>query len=787
MDELPSDEDELQARNAGHDLALSLAGLAVDALELILVVWELEDNLVCFSSRWAKRAHGADHLTYLDAMEVRALIHPNDHAELDAMIDRCLDGTGSIVNAGFRIRMPSGWLPVSARCRAMAFDEGGRVTRIVAMLTEIREFDAIRKLQRRDQRDSLSMALPNAYNVPAKVEPIGRDMAFSDYLEWHGRVMKMVLQGDDLQPVLDDIAQMVERCVADATCSVLLLNEAGDRFSRVAAPSFAPAFHRALLRLTVEPETGTCGAAVSRRVPVFTADIAGSPLWKSLQELASAHDLASCFSWPIFGQSGRILGTIAMYFQEVRAPGDTELRIMPSFADLAAVAITRQESEARIRNLSDYDGLTGLPNRARFHQLLEAELLQAGRRRQAAGLLFIDLDRFKIANDRLGQQAGDTVLRQTAHRLRQAVGKADDVARLGADEFAVLVRNPSSLESLKSLADGLLVSLAQPVQVGRREFRSTVSIGLCRFPDDGTDAHVLMRSADLAMCQAKVQGGNAVCHYAVEMVAASVGRLELQADLRGAAARNELVLMYQPKLHLATGRLTGVEALIRWQHPRHGLLPPANFISLAESSGDILEIGRWVIHAVCRQLAAWREAGQALLPVAINLSPRQFAGGNLASEIDASLKRHDLPASLLELEITESLVVKDPALATEILAALRRIGLSISMDDFGTGYSSLAQLKRFPLDSVKIDRSFVQDIPHDANDTAIIKAIIAMGHALKLKVIAEGVENAEQLAFLHLHGCDEMQGFYFSRPMTADQLSEFTEAYKEKSLTLGPA
>ncbi len=786
MDELPSDEDAIQAQNAGRDLALSLVELAADALDLIVVVWELDDNLVCFSSRWAQRAHGVDRLTYLDAMEVRALIHPNDHAELDAMIDRCLDGTSTIVSASFRIRMPSAWLPVSARCRAMAFDECGRVTRIVAMLTEIREFDAIRKLQRRDQRDSLSMALPGAYTMPAKLEPLGRDTAFSDYLEWHGRVMKMVLQGDDLQPVLDDIAQMVERCVASASCSILLLNEAGDRFSRVAAPSFAPAFHRALLRLTVEPESGTCGAAVSRRAPVFTADIAGSPLWKNFRELASAHDLASCFSWPIFGQSGRILGTIALYFQDVRAPGDTEQRIMPSIADLAAVAIARQESEARIRNLSDYDALTGLPNRARFHQLLEAELQQAGRRHQAAGLLFIDLDRFKIANDRLGQQAGDTVLRQTAHRLRQALGKADDVARLGADEFAVLVRNPSSLESLKSLANGLLESLAQPIQVGHREFRSTVSIGLCRFPDDGTEAHALMRSADLAMCQAKVQGGNAVCHYAVEMVAASVGRLELQADLRGAAARDELVLMYQPKLHLATGRLTGVEALVRWQHPRHGLLPPANFISLADSSGDILEIGRWVIHAACRQLAAWREAGQALLPVAINLSPRQFADGNLAGDIHASLDRHDLPASLLELEITESLVVKDPARATEVLAALRRIGLSISMDDFGTGYSSLAQLKRFPLDSVKIDRSFVQDIPHDANDTAIIKAIIAMGHALKLKVVAEGVENAAQLTFLHRHGCDEMQGFYFSRPMTADQLSEFTRAYKEKSLTLGP-
>ena len=219
------------------------------------------------------------------------------------------------------------------------------------MMTEIREFDAIRKLQRRDPGEAWEFPLSTAagaYNISTKAESIGRDTPFSDYLEWHGRVMKMVLQGDDLQPVLDDIAQMVERCVASASCSILLLNEAGDRFSRVAAPSFALAFHRALLRLTVEPESGTCGAAVSRRTPVFTADIAGSPLWKSFQELASAHDLASCFSWPIFGQSGRILGTIALYFQDVRAPGDIELRIMPSIADLAAVAIVRQESAGSV-------------------------------------------------------------------------------------------------------------------------------------------------------------------------------------------------------------------------------------------------------------------------------------------------------------------------------------------------------------------------------------------------------------------------------------------------------
>ena len=792
MDELDSDEDGMRAQQAAHDLSLSLIELAADALDLIVVIWELEDELVCFSNRWAQRAHGVDRPTYLETMEVRALIHPNDHAELDAAIDRCLDNTGTIVQASFRIRLPSGWLPVHARCRAMAFDEGGRVTRIVAMLTEIKDFDAIRKLKKRDQRDLLSMALPGPYSMPPEGAPSGslysgRDPAFSAFLEWHGRIMKMVLQGGDPQQVLDDIAHMVEHCVYGALCSILLLNETGDRFIRVVAPSLPPAFHRAMLRLTVEPEGGTCGAAVSRRTQVFTADIANDLLWKNFRELASAHGLASCFSWPLIGKSGRVLGTIALYFHDSRAPGDTELRIMPSVSDLAAVAIGSQESEARIRNLSDYDALTGLPNRARFQQLLEVELRQAGRRGQAAGLLCIDLDRFKIANDRLGQQAGDTVLRQTAHRLRQAVGKADEVARLGADEFVVLVRNPASLESLKSLANGLLESLAQPVPLGRREFRSTVSIGLCRFPDDGTEAPVLMRSADLAMCQAKSQGGNALCHYAVEMVAASVGKLELQADLRGVAARGELRLMYQPKLDLATGRLTGMEALVRWQHPRHGLLPPANFISLAELSGDIVEIGQWVIHAVCRQLAAWREVGQPPLPVAINLSARQFADRNLADAIDASLRAHALPASLLELEITESLVMKDPAHAMEILAAMRRIGLRISMDDFGTGYSSLAQLKRFPLDSLKIDRSFVQDVPHDANDTAIIKAIIAMGHALKLKVVAEGVENVAQLAFLQQHGCDEMQGFYFSTPVPADKLYGFFHAYKDRPLTLGPA
>ncbi len=783
-----SGEDDFPDYGAERDLSLSLLELATNALDVIVMVWQLDDDMVCLSGSWALRAHGAARLTYLDSMAMRALVHPNDHADIDAAIHRCLTGGNKIVNANFRIRMPSGWLPVSARGRAMVFDDGGRVTRIVAILTEITDADAIALLKKHDLPEPGPDALTRHYGLPQPraVAPAA-DTAFTDFLAWQGRVMKMVIQGDGLQPVLDDIARMVEHSVPDALCSILLISASGERFVRMAGPSFSPSFHRAMLRVSVESETGSCGAAAYRRTPVFTDDIASDPLWKDFQVLASSNGLASCFSWPIFGQSGQVLGTIAVYFRKPGAPGAAELRIMPAVADLAAVAITGHGAKARIRDLSHYDPLTGLPNRGRFQHLLEIELQQAGRRGQGAGLLFVDLDQFKVANDRLGQKAGDTVLRQAAHRLRQAIGKADDVARLGADEFVVLVRNPASLESLQRLAASLLESLAEPVQLGQREFRSTVSIGLCRFPEDGVDVHALMRGADLAMCQAKAQGGNAVCHYAADMVAASVGRLELQAELLGAASRNEFVLMYQPKLDLRSGRVTGVEALVRWMHPRLGLLAPASFISLAESSGDIMEIGRWVLKEACRQLTAWRAAAQPLLPVAINLSARQFADLNLAGHIGKTLQRHGLPASLLELEVTESLVMKDPAGAMELLAALRRIGLRISMDDFGTGYSSLAQLKRFPLDSVKIDRSFVQDVPQDPNDAAIIRAVIAMGHALNLKVIAEGVETAAQLAFLQRHGCDEIQGFYFSKPMSAGHLDEFMRNHEARPIILRPA
>jgi diguanylate cyclase (GGDEF)-like protein len=762
--------------------------LVGNTLETTFVIWQIEDDLVCILRPPATSQEGVTAPVYLDSMAARALLHPNDHGELNAAISRCLARNMPVVTINFRVRTPEGWLPVTARMRGMAFDEGGHITRLVAMLHPLADAAAVQALQERGLPPG-KRANPPVISDHARVagSPLSEMRVLSQFLAAQARVMKMVLHGDDLQAILDDIARMVEQLAPDALCSVLLLSEDGEHFKGSAGPSLPSSFHQAILQLTVDPATGSCGAAAYRREPVITTDTASDPLWRNYQRLAVPHKLAACYSRPFFGKSGQVLGTVAIYRRVPGAPDKFDMQMLAAAADLAGVAASAYIAERQIRDLSSYDALTGLPNRDRFRQLLEEELRQARRRGQAAGLLCIDLDRFRLVNESLGPKAGDAVLRQTARRLRQVAGATDETARLGADEFVVLVRNPSSLKSLQSMAHELAQALAEPVEVDLRVFRQTASIGVCLFPDDGDDAQALMRGADLAMSQAKAQGGNAVCHYAADMLAASVQRLALRADLPGAAQRDELRLLYQPKLDLRSGLVTGAEALVRWAHPHYGVLSPAMFIPIAETSGDIMDIGNWVLHEACRQMAAWRAAGEAVLPVAINLSARQFADPALATNIESAIRHYELDGKLLELEVTESLVIEDPARAMKILSALQAIGVRIAVDDFGTGYSSLAQLKRFPVDSLKIDRSFVQDIPGEPNDAAIVKAIIAMGHALNLKVIAEGVETPDQLSFLRRHDCDAIQGYYLSQPLSVDQLRDFMHRHHAASLTWRPA
>jgi diguanylate cyclase (GGDEF)-like protein/PAS domain S-box-containing protein len=429
-----------------------------------------------------------------------------------------------------------------------------------------------------------------------------------------------------------------------------------------------------------------------------------------------------------------------------------------------------KENEARLEFLAHHDALTRLPNRALFHDRFQEALHRARRHGNPVGLMFIDLDQFKTINDSLGHETGDLLLQAAARRLEECVRETDTVARFGGDEFTILLDEITDSKDAVTVATKMLEALARPFVLAERELFISGSIGITCYPDDGGEVQVLLKNADAAMYRAKQQGRNNYQFFSADMNAHALENLVLTNDLRKALERDELLLHYQPRVALASGRITGVEALIRWRHPRLGLIAPMQFIPLAEETGLIEPIGEWVIKTACRQMQAWQASGLAPPRIAVNLSARQFRQANLPQRIVSILDETGLDARRLELEITESTVMHDPERARKMLAELHALGIAISIDDFGTGYSSLSYLKRFPIDYLKIDLSFVRELPHNPDDVAITQAIIAMANSLKLRVIAEGVETTEQRVFLHHEGCEEMQGYLFSRPRTAADL-----------------
>jgi len=430
---------------------------------------------------------------------------------------------------------------------------------------------------------------------------------------------------------------------------------------------------------------------------------------------------------------------------------------------------------AMIRQLATHDSLTGLPNRALFTESLTRALARADRHGWPVALLFMDLDRFKNLNDTLGHQLGDEALKEAARRLNSCIRESDVSARLGGDEFVLLVEEYEGPTVLIEIAERILAAIYQPLALGGHEINLSVSIGICTYPADARDANALLSNADIALYQAKEQGRNRYRFYSPRHNAHTVERLALETGLRYAIERDELVLLYQPKIGIASGRIVGVEALVRWQHPELGLLRPDRFIPLAEETGLIAPIGLWVLRTACAQARAWREAGMPM-PVAVNLSARQFHDGRLVADIAAILAAAGLEPGDLELEITESTVMQNPEQAVTLMEELRRLGVRLAMDDFGIGYSSIGHLKRFPIDSLKLDRTFVRDLPDDVNDVAITRAVIAMAHALSILVVAEGVEHEAQLDLLRTEGCDQYQGYYCQPPLTESELVRFVRA-----------
>ena len=491
--------------------------------------------------------------------------------------------------------------------------------------------------------------------------------------------------------------------------------------------------------------------------------------------------------------TGRIVGLVGINFEVTtqKAAGlaleaahaqaaEAAIRLHATVARLDLEVQERQRFEQELRHQALHDSLTSLPNRALLIDRLEHGIEVAGRNEVGLTLLFIDLDRFKIVNDSLGHAAGDELLRVVTRRISRSLRPGDTLARLGGDEFVLLLPAPMPDANLARLTEHLFKVIARPVLIAEREVSVTCSLGCSVYPQDGNDAATLLRRADVAMYGAKREGGNRLRRYVPGQDSHADRQLEIETQLRQALHRGEFLLHYQPQVEVASGRIVGVEALVRWQHPVRGLVQPMEFISVAEATGLIEPIGQWVLDTACAQAAAWQRSGLPAVRMAINVSARQFHDPTLVSGVARALVKHGLSPEQMELEITESVSMSDPEESVRILANFRALGVSVAIDDFGTGYSNLAYLRRFPVSRIKLDRAFISELDLHSSSHAIVVAIVAMAHALDLQVIAEGVETAGQRDQLLRHSCDELQGYWFSRPVDAAALGAMLKEQQDR-------
>ena len=530
---------------------------------------------------------------------------------------------------------------------------------------------------------------------------------------------------------------------------------------------------------------GSAGTALRTGEPVWCQDFQHDPRTAPWHERGARFGWNACASLPLTCD-GHVVGVFTLYSENTHAFDEAAQNLLIEMAMDISYALQRfadekaqQKSAALIEHLANYDPLTGLPNRVLLRDRIHQAIATASRIGQPMALMFLDLDHFKNINDSLGHSVGDELLRVVATRLLNEVREQDTVSRWGGDEF-ILMLPECTAEGAARVAEKLLLAFAMPYQVAHHELNTTPSIGIALYPADGNDFESLAKAADAAMYRAKHEGRNTFRFFTSAMQTHSQRFLDLESALRTALKNNEFFLHYQPQFAVEDGRLSGAEALVRWQHPTLGLIAPGEFISIAELSGQILQLGAWVMKEAIRQAKAWQDEGLPRMNMAVNLSAAQFHQSHLVQQIKAMLDEAGLDARYLELELTESMAMEDPQAAIEVMDALHDLGVALSIDDFGTGYSSLAYLKRFRISKLKIDQSFVRDIASDPNDRAIVDAIITMAHSLGFATIAEGVETVEQLAFLHEHGCHEVQGYYFSKPLPADQFKAFVQARNGK-------
>lgn len=597
--------------------------------------------------------------------------------------------------------------------------------------------------------------------------------------------LETITQNQPLESSLHQLVSILENQLPGAMCSVLLLKPGN--FCRVGASTLGKDILVGLEGHKADNLADALGLKADFRDIALVQDFPSESSDRELGEWAKALNLKSCWSAPVVDAAGTLLGLIVVFFRDMRTATAQDRNRLNMASGMASIAIEHRRLTDRLSYQAQHDALTGLPNRFLLEDRLGQAIAYANRHRSAIAVLLLDLDGFKYVNDTLGHQAGDQVLVEVSRRLRSVTRQADTLARIGGDEFCLVLGDVHKRSDTLRIAETCLEALRKPILIGERDYSISASIGISCYPEHGAEPEILQQHADTAMYHAKFNGKNGFQVFTPEINAHLHERLELMGDLRQAMDNNEFRLEYQPQF-LADGELAGLEALLRWDHPKRGVIGPSKFIPIAEETGLVVPIGKWVLNQACEQLRTWRRAGYKNLRMAVNVSTLQFEREDWIDTISEALKKHDLPPSSLELELTESVVMKNCESASERLGQLRALGISSAIDDFGTGYSSLKYLQNLPIDTLKIDQSFVRNLDPLSNgesgNGAIIRAIVTLAQQLGLRVVAEGVETKEEFDLLRRLGCDLVQGYLFAKPMTTKDCDLFlSKSYSSSSKT----
>ena len=666
-------------------------------------------------------------------------VHPEDREKVATAYNQAIHNK-SLYQVEHRLLFPDGRVKYIQERGEPYFDDDGRLVRFIGTALDITQVSRQRMLE--TQRH---------------------------------RVFERMVQGGSLTETLEQVVVYVSIANPDRQCSIMLLDEDGSHYDVVVAPSFPGA---AAMGGTGIADSAACCVAARSGKPIIVDGVHQQPCWATCQRVCVENGVRACWVEPIVAASGQTLGIITVYLRQPASPESADLEMMHQASYLCSIAIERKKLESQMQYQASYDSLTDLPNRRLFSNRLREEIARAERSGGNVAILFIDLDYFKEVNDTLGHHYGDQLLIKVSQRIRQHVREGDIVARLGGDEFVVMMHELTAVAHLGSIAQNIIEVMTMPFHLEEHVTYTSASIGIASYPVDANNVTALMSAADQAMYTAKSKGRNCFSFFTPSMQHQAQRRLLLGNELREAISKEQLQIFLQPIVDIAGGHVVKAEALIRWKHPQHGMVPPDKFIPIAEDMGLIHEIGDWVFHQAVQAMQRWLDvcaADSEGCQISINVSARQFTRDDIGVSWIERLDVLGIPMQHFVIEITESLLLGDKTDVKNKLQRFRDVGMSVALDDFGTGYSSMAYLKKFNIDFLKIDRSFVRDLETDPNDRAIAEAIVVMAHKLGLKTIAEGVETEQQKAMLAEVGCDYVQGYFYAKPMPVEEFMVFVK------------